>query len=306
MKKWIIPVLGAFILLSCSLPFEISLVTKTPVTSDSNMATSVAATVSQMQTVPTATSLPAVPLATATPELSGVAKDLGGVSFSLPACLAADASGVIVPEENPGADSPDFAVNPEYRKISLVGYPLSDKFFGPIIQVYPLARYEELAPSISDTVAQMQQFLAAKPVEFQNGIPLLPIENAAQIFHAQVNYLDFQNGHGIGFLTQYAQNYAPVDNHDLFYTFQGLTGDGKYWVSIFLPVNASFLQSEYNDTVLPAGGIAAPDMNSANLDSDYQTYYSAIVKKLNSTTMDQFNPTLFCINSMIQSLNVGD
>jgi len=251
-------------------------------------------------------SVTSVPLATATTEFTGVEKNLGGVDMKIPACLASDANGVIIPEQNPGADMPVFAYNPEYRKITLVGYPLSGKFFDPIVQVYPLAPYEALAPSISDTVTQMQQILTTKPADFQNGIPLLPIENAGQIFRAQVSYIDFQNGSGIGFLTQYAQNYDPVNNDELFYAFQGLTGDGKYWVSVFLPVNASYLQTSYNDTSVPADGIPAPDQNSANLDTEYTAYYSAIVQKLNLTSVDAFNPTLECIQSFVQSLNVGD
>jgi hypothetical protein len=296
MKKWIIPILATFVLLSCNLPFTITM--NTPVSPTAGVISPAVLTTPAIVT--------SVPLATATTEFTGVEKNLGGVYMKIPSCLASDASGVIIPEQNPGADVPVFAYNPEYRKITLVGYPLSGKFFDPIVQIYPLAAYEALAPSISDTVTQLQQILTAKPADFQNGIPLLPIENAAQIFRAQVSYIDFQNGSGIGFLTQYAQNFDPVNNNELFYTFQGLTADGKYWVSIFLPVNASFLQPSYDDPTVPADGIPAPDQNSANLDTEYTTYYSAMVQKLNATSVDAFNPTLECIQSFVHSLNVGD
>jgi hypothetical protein len=298
MKKWIVLVVAAFVLVSCNLPFTVSI---------NAASTPVPATPGTTVMVVTATPQVTVePLATATSEMAGVEKNLGGIYMKIPACLASDASGVIVPEENPGADAPVFAYIPEYRKITLLGYPLSGKLFDPIIQVYPLARFEELAPSIGDTVTQMQQIISTKPVDFQNGIPLLPIENAAHIFHAQTSYIDFQNGSGVGFLTQYAQAFVPINNHELFYAYQGLTNDGKYWVSIFLPVNASFLQASYDDPSLPADGIPMPDLNSNHLDTEYPAYTTAVVQKLNATSVDAFTPTLECIHSFIQTINVGD
>jgi hypothetical protein len=73
-----------------------------------------------------------------------------------------------------------------------------------------------------------------------------------------------------------------------------------------LSVNASFLQSTYNDTNVPAGGIPAPDINSSHLDTEFPAYYDATTQKLNSTSEDAFLPTLECIKSFVQSFNVGD
>ena len=47
----------------------------------------------------------------------------------------------------------------------------------------------------------------------------------------------FVSGIGVRFLTEYAQYFVPVNNHDLFYTYQGLTNDGQYWISVILPIN---------------------------------------------------------------------
>jgi hypothetical protein len=257
--------------------------------------------------IPTDTAVPAQPLPTATPELQGQPLNLGGISMIVPTCLATSASGVIIPEENPGADVPVFAYLPEYRKISLEGYPLSGAFWEPVVQVYPVARYIELAPSVNDTVNDMKQKLAVHPNTFTNSIPLLPIENAAQIFHAQVEYYAFQNGQGIGFLTEYAQYYAPVNNHDIFYTYQGLTADDKYWISAIFPINASYLQPTYDNFTVPADGILPPqDMSAPNFEADMNAYYVLMLDKLNSTSQDAFLPTITCIKQFIQTLNVGD
>lgn len=299
MKKWIIPILAAFVLLACSLPFTITM--NTPVASTPAVTVEVVtATPSNPLPEPTAAAT-----ATAAPVFEGVEKNLGGVYMAIPACLASDASGVIMPEVIPAENEyPQY--NPEYRKISLTGYPLTNKFWQPTVQVYPVTRFIELVPEMANTVSQMQQILANKPTEFQSAIPVVQIVGAAQVFHARVGYTTFQNGQGIGFLTEYAQYFAPVNNTDLFYTFQGLTADGKYWVSVFLPVNAAYLQASYNDPVVPADGIAMPDMNSNNFEDEVKAYYASMIQKLESTPAEAFTPSLACIDQFIQSFNIGD
>ena len=59
-------------------------------------------------------------------------------------------------------------------------------------------------------------------------LPLLPLINASQVFHAQEEYLDFQNGGGIRYISHYSQDMSPVTNQNIFNTFQGLTRDGEY------------------------------------------------------------------------------
>ena len=45
--------------------------------------------------------------------------------------------------------------------------------------------------------------------------------------HSQVQYLDFKNGTGVRYLTQFDQGILPINNYELVYTYQGLTSDGK-------------------------------------------------------------------------------
>ena len=71
------------------------------------------------------------------------------------------------------------------------------------------------------------------------------------MFLSKPEYLKFENGSGVRYLTMYGQGFAPINNHDLFYSFQGLTADGRYWVSVIMPVNHPSLQATYDDP-LPA------------------------------------------------------
>ena len=63
----------------------------------------------------------------------------------------------------------------------------------------------------------------------------LPLMNAVQQMHTRVEYVQFKGGEGVSYLAQYAQGPVPVNNGELFYTFQGLTDDGEFYVSAILP-----------------------------------------------------------------------
>lgn len=301
MKKSIVLIIAAILLTSCTLPVSVTI--NTPSSPTAVVSTPPAEATPIVVTV---TNPPAVSLPTATSDMTGQAKNLGGVQFFLPQCLASDANGVIIPEENPGADMPLFAYNPEYRKITLTGYPLPKKFWEQVIQIYPVARFTELVPSLVDHVSEMQQVLANKPANYANSIPVLPIMGAAQLFKSHIEYINFQNGQGVGFITEYAQYPAPVNNTDMFYTYQGLSADEKYWISVILPINAAYLQPSNDNPTIPADGIAPPDMNSATYAEDTKAYYVQMTQKLDSTSGDAFTPTIPCISQLIQSINIGD
>ncbi len=128
MKKLLLLILLPFLLGSCNLPVTITI--GNPATATPQLPAATEAV------LPTQTALPAEPLATATPDIQGTALNLGGVSMTVPTCLAGSASGVIMPEYDPGDDGPVFMANPEYRKITLQGYLLAISSGKPIVQVY--------------------------------------------------------------------------------------------------------------------------------------------------------------------------
>jgi len=68
------------------------------------------------------------------------------------------------------------------------------------------------------------------------GLPFLPNFNAAQELYVQykVTLLEV----GMESLSHPIQQfYDPINNIEFFYTFQGLTSDGKYWISAILPIS---------------------------------------------------------------------
>ena len=106
------------------------------------------------------------------------------------------------------------------------------------------------------------------------------------------------------FLTEYSQYNAPVNNHELFYHFQGVTRDGAYYIIAILPITVPVL-AETSDAAaaLPLGGIVYPDITDP--DTDWQGYYTAVTDLLNATSSDAFTPTINQLDLLIQSMQIA-
>lgn len=125
-------------------------------------------------------------------------------------------------------------------------------------------------------------------------MPFLPLYNAQQVMHTHLQYLDFQNGQGLRYLTQYDQAFIPINNYELIYTYQGLTSDGKYYVAAVLPVHHPSLPEDATVT-----GNEPPEFTS-----DFPTYLQNVVASLNPQAANTFTPDLTQLDAMMSSLEI--
>lgn len=297
MKKILILLILIIFLTACNLPNIGS--------SDSTEAPQAPAT----QPVPPPTAVPAEPSATIVPTLEpidGTEMNLGGVYMIVPTCLPITVSGVIVPAQPTNEAGMPYEIWPQHRQFSYSGYPLSGKIFEPIMRVYPVAEYAALQDFVNEQVTALQTLIASRPAQIEGSLPFLPTLGAAQAFHTNVQYLDFQNGSGVRFLTEYAQYLAPYNNYDLFYTFQGLTADGKYWISAMFPINHPILPATYDSTEVPAGGIPIPQMSSPTYVEEMDAYYANMKALIELQPAESFTPALDCLDRYFTSLSIGD
>ena len=200
-----------------------------------------------------------------------------------------------VPETG-GPDAPGFEVNPQYTELSLTGYVLSDRFFTPKIYIYPVQRFSELLPdALPPMVAELQALIGGGPTG-SGGLPLLPNFNAGQEFFARYKVASFGSGNGIRYLTQYSQYIDPINNHEMFYTFQGLTGDGKYWIAAILPIS---------NPILPADGTNPPNGQSwDDFGNNFATYIADLATQLNSQPPENYSPTITMLDALVTSIKI--
>jgi hypothetical protein len=246
---------------------------------------------------PTATEPPAAtqaPAATATlpatvPPAAQTNATCNEMRLFLDPALATGFSCQSVAEVAGDPNAPGSTVNPKYTEITLTGYILSDRFFTPIINLYPVQRYSELLPDvISPKVAALQALIGGGSTGGK-GLPFLLNFNAAQELYVQYKVISFGSGNGIRYLTQYSQFADPINNHEVFYTYQGLTSDGKYWIFAILPIS---------NPLLPADSNNPPNMQ------DWDGYMAALTTQLNAQPPESFSPTMPMLDALIASLRV--
>lgn len=265
----------------------------------------------------TNTTSPAVELATTTPEIfisltqampatvvpQPVEVSVDPLSVVLSPAVANGARGEQFPRAD-GTDLPYFELTPGHTTLTLEGYLLQDKFHEPRIYVYPALDYAQLVPAAFESMHRLRNIMnPGTPISAEQ-LPAVPFFNAAQVFASNIQSISFQNGDGVRFLTEYAQYAAPVNNHDLFYQFQGFSADGEYYIIAIFPITAPVLaETGEAGAAVPAGGIALPDINDPN--ADWAGYYSAVTNLLDGTSPESFTPTLQQLDELIQSIQIA-
>jgi|GEM_PF-831743 len=126
-------------------------------------------------------------------------------------------------------------------------------------------------------------------------IPVFPPQNAAQVFHLRNQYIKFNGGTGIRFLTQYAQDAGPISNERLMYMFVGMTDDGQYYFLAQMPISDKALVG--NENAIPQ------DYNATNYADQYTAYMKASMQTIEQSKADDFTPHLTDIDALFASMN---
>jgi hypothetical protein len=151
------------------------------------------------------------------------------------------------------------------------------------IIVYPIKQYRELftkAKQLNEfdkRVTFMKKALNTGKVG-AGEISVFPSVDACQLFRAKVQFLDFKGGRGVRFISRYCTDVSPTTADSIFYTFQGMTANQKYWVSVFFPLRADGLKA---------------------------TTDASISKRLlDSRSPNQFKPDLNKLDALVRSISI--
>lgn len=257
-----------------------------------------------------------------------------GVTFTYDSSLASNVEFETVPliEEGQPAD-----VVPEHPSFTLAGYPgvRNGESSTPEIKVFSVAGFksalhnesmelakvtyppmEDLGPEVDTEVRVLKELLTARPAlpklgrflakaRSQQGcsaaMPFLPMWEACMAFVSHLKYVDFKNGRGVFFLTQWDRETFPITNDGLEYAYQGISNDGRYWVYAEFAVNAPFLP-----------GSDAPEVQAwaeknyllSHRSRKYQDYLRPVLAKLEALPANKFQPNLELLEQLIGSLEI--
>jgi hypothetical protein len=181
-------------------------------------------------------------------------------------------------------DAPFMNGEPEHLRISFDNDKVTDNFeWQRQILIYPLAPYSQLFKGkerveFDKTVGSLKSIVQKRSAAGVKELPMLPAIESYEVFHSHVKILDYKGGTCVAFITCYAQDEAPFKNGDFFYSYQGLSSDGKYYISLTYPVKAKALK---DNTPLKAG-----------------------IKLLTNLPDKEFTPSLSEIDKMIESISI--
>jgi hypothetical protein len=237
--------------------------------------------------------LPATTTTTATTESEeDIQLALGVVRFTLPAGLAKSATLVTTTREEWPAVNPSLGLFPEHWVITLEEYSVKNTGITPEIIIFHADEFAEFYPDINEALRQLKN----------NPDGPVPAGALMPRFNAHIYVLPSSNGVGVRYLTQFFMDYFPVNNRDIFYYYAGLSSDGGYYISMRMPVNASFLPADSGESSkLPSDGIPFPK----NVDnSSFAEYVAKVSEKINTTKAEDFKPSLLLMDGLARSIRI--
>ena len=184
---------------------------------------------------------------------------------------------------------------PEHDDFTFYEYPLSGTFHKAHLSIYPVAELLDVNQAAEERVAELEAFLALKPKDPESVPLVLPFFNAAQMITVQVEYLTFESGSGVRFVSQYGQAAWPINNQDIFYAYQGLTDGGNYIISAILPVT---------HPNLPADGESFIGDEYEAFINTYDAYILEVESQLDLEDPESFFPELTALDDMLESMQV--
>ncbi|HLK57804.1 MAG TPA: hypothetical protein VKU00_14655 [Chthonomonadaceae bacterium] len=167
----------------------------------------------------------------------------------------------------------------------------------PLLAIYPTADFAAI--QWDEELKNLKALLKKRPggnrlLAAAKTLPYLPIPEAAQMLHADAIYLSFRNGTGIRYITHYAQDVSPYTADCFFYTYQGLTRDGKTYVSATFPLYISLFPRQIPDK-----------FDYKNFDKQEAGYRAAGVRKLNTADINKdFMPSIALFDRLIASIKI--
>lgn len=178
---------------------------------------------------------------------------------------------------------------PENVCFQLQANPLSHDWSGSQLCVIPVEGMEGYVNGINRLLAE-KSTLGIETVDYIR-VPT-PFNGAAQLIHAQVNYIETDTVRGVGFVSAYAQMDFPIGASSLEYNFSGVTTDGKYIVYLEYPL--------YTE-LLPGG--RPTDDEVYQVYQDPPKHYKLVEDTLNSAVPSDFTPNLDVLTAVVESIH---
>ncbi len=203
-------------------------------------------------------------------------------------CLSYDSSIAtnVITGKSPEQDL-GFSYISENVNFRFEGYPLTNDWTEPVIYIMPLNK----ASRFSMEIDLLRSTLADRPEPSGIFPPLIPWINAGYHLVAKMSYLEFASGSGIRFVANLGQDVSPHTVDGMFYSFQGLSNDGQYYIAARLPISVNFTAA------------ATPSVDSSF--EEIISYNQELSAQVGQVPDHEYFPSITTLDAIIQSLTIG-
>jgi hypothetical protein len=229
-----------------------------------------------------------------------------GVTFSFDQTLGTSANSTQVPGQPIDVEQPS---GPEVSHLAFTLYgPRSEGAKVPRVGVAPgvlrfyrtadLAGYDQASQELEALTSllsgrpDLAAFMEVADDGSGDSLPFLPVFPAAQVIRARAQYVETPQLAGIAYVTAYRQDVSPFAAGDFWYTFQGLSADGSWYVAVDFVVDASMFPAE----------VTAKEANRIANGKRYTQYLGESIQRLNGAAADAFTPPLTSIDALVRSI----
>jgi heat shock protein HslJ len=176
-----------------------------------------------------------------------------------------------------------------------------------VMYVFPTEAYIDLYQAngssvVADQVTRLEELIAGaddRQSSPQGFMPLLPPPGSLMERWVQFSDLNFEQGKGVRYISDspFRQSIGVWTNNTTGYYYQGLTDDGRFYVSLKWPISTDLLPDTVNG--------ASPQLLEAAGSSreSYEQYVQQVKSDLNARLPEGWSPDLSELDAMITSLS---
>jgi len=229
-----------------------------------------------------------------------------GIGFTFDEALGVSVNIAQVPGGSPGEDGPS-AVGPGRLALTLYGprgeaAKVPRAFSAPgVVRFYhaaDLAGHDWQSRQLADLRSLLDERpdLAPYTAPGEGGaslpLPFVLDGSAAQAIDARAQYIDTPDLTGIAYLTVFRQDLYPFAAGDFWYTFQGLSADGEWYVAVDFQVEAGMFPAK----------VSQKDVKRVRTAKRWIAYQEQSVQTLDAAAADAFTPPLTSIDDLVKSI----
>jgi hypothetical protein len=223
-----------------------------------------------------------------------------GFSFSFDPALAANVNMTQLPGDPVESAGPGFSDAANTQFILYQPGDFDDSLFDTggvrLYRMADIAQYDFLLAEVErvqgllDERPELSEFEPAINDPSVGGLPYMPILTHGQTLTARAQYVETSAVTGISYLTNVSAALEPFTRRSFFYTFQGISADGEYYITVTIILDTALFDE------------ALEGFDPAKFQEEWPTYLAESITTLNEAEPADFSPSLDLIDALVKSI----